>query len=436
MPDTAPSPAARARRLAAEGRLDDAAAVVAALVREATGLDVARVLINRDGYSLNSLNGLVDAADGREFFFKFHQEEGEEGSVAEYYRAGLLERAGFPVDRPAYVSHAVGRQILLYPRRRDARLADLCLAIERGEDQGNGAPPLIAAQERLDRLIGDRTLATLHDATAAEIAAEPIHGLFHARLVDPQRPDRLGGRVARFYQGRTVTLPGLALPWEAFAGCRWVINGTAYADTLADLFADSLTALAPPALAGQGAVTAHGDAHNANVWVEGDPASPRLVWFDPAFAGAHIPTLLAEIKATFHNILAHPFWLYHPALADGRYHVAVRRAGDVLEVTHDWGPGALRRAFLDSKVRHVWRPLLVELARRHRLPADWRRVIRRALFCCPTLVMNLLADADTGADTGRTPPVAVLGFAVAVMAGSEPVSGGDIVSRMLDAMAP
>ena len=436
MPETALPPAARARRLAAEGRLDEAAAVVAGLVRDVTGLDVAGVSVNRDGYSLNSLNGLVDTADGGAFFFKFHQEEGEEGSVAEYYRAELLEQAGFPVDRPAYVSHAVGRQILLYPRRRDARLADLCLAIERGDAAIDGAAPLIAAQARLDRLIGDRTLATLHDASAAEVAAEPIHGLFHSRLVDRQRADRLGGRVARFYRGRTVTLPGLALPWEAFAGCRWVINGTAYADTLTDLFADSVAALAPAALAGHGAVTAHGDAHNANVWVEGDPAAPRLVWFDPAFAGAHVPALLAEIKATFHNILAHPFWLYHPALADGRYRVAVRRTGDVLEVTHDWEPGTLRYAFLDSKVRHVWRPLLIELARRGRLPADWRRVVRRALFCCPTLVMNLLADADTGVDTGRTPAIALLGFAVAVTAGSEPQSGGDIVSRMLDTMAP
>ena len=50
--------------------------------------------------------------------------------------------------------------------------------------------------------------------------------------------------------------------------------------------------------------------------------------------------------------------------------------------------------------------------------------------------MNLLADPDTGVDTGRTPAIALLGFAVAVTAGSEPQSGGDIVSRMLDAMAP
>ncbi len=83
------------------------------------------------------------------------------------------------------------------------------------------------------------------------------------------RPTRraLAGRVARFYLGRTVELPGITLPWADFAALRWRINGVDYADTLAGLFDASLHRLAPERLAGAG-VTAHGDAHNANVWIE------------------------------------------------------------------------------------------------------------------------------------------------------------------------
>src|SRR5690349_10512189 len=94
------APTARARRLVAEGRRSEAERVVADLIADCFGLAVVNVAINADWSSLNSLNGLVDVADARRFFFKFHQEEGEEGTVEEYYRAELLQRAGLPVDMP------------------------------------------------------------------------------------------------------------------------------------------------------------------------------------------------------------------------------------------------------------------------------------------------------------------------------------------------
>ena len=43
--------------------------------------------------------------------------------------------------------------------------------------------------------------------------------------------------------------------------------------------------------------------------------------FDPAFAATDIPALLAPVKATYHNALAHPFWLYHPDEAAERFSV-------------------------------------------------------------------------------------------------------------------
>ena len=52
-------------------------------------IPVTGLRINQDQYSLNSLNGFfTSGADA--FFFKFHQEDGEEEMTGEYYRADIL----------------------------------------------------------------------------------------------------------------------------------------------------------------------------------------------------------------------------------------------------------------------------------------------------------------------------------------------------------
>ncbi|MEZ5669420.1 MAG: hypothetical protein R3F55_18685 [Alphaproteobacteria bacterium] len=427
---TAASPLAAARAALAAGDQPGAEAILAAFVAEEFALPVAALSIRRDGYSLNSVNGFVDLADGRRFFFKFHQEEGEEATVEEYYRAELLAEAGYPVDRPAYVCRAVGRQILLYEARETPRFADLCKAAEFAADPAT-LRPLVEAQMRLDRLVGERNVATLHGAEAADYAAEPLLQLFVWRLVDDKADARLGGRAQRFYSGRSLVFPGLSLPAEELRRLTWRINGRDYPATLDGLFADALAQLRPQPAGRYPAVVAHGDAHNANVWYD----DGQLSWFDPAFAGAHVPALLAEVKATFHNIFAHPLWLYHPQEADARLAASARREGDVLVVAHDWAPTPLRQAFLDSKAALYWRPVLAALHGRGMLPADWRQTVRLALFCCPTLVMNLSAGCGMGAAI-HTPKTSLVGLSIAVMCGCAPADGDDLVSRFLDSVDP
>lgn len=430
--DTA-SPTALARRLVAEGKRGQAERVVGVLIAQNFNLPVRGVTITADWSSLNSLNGLVDVDGGERYFFKFHQEEGEESTVEEYYRAELLQRVGLPVDLPKMVCREPGRQVLLYAFRRDRTLADLCLEIERG---GAGQPDLVPLQREFDRLTGEVYVSSLRPATAEQSSAEPIHQLFHNRLVTPPDTGRLGGRVTSFYQGKSFALGGREIEWGAFKRLQWRINGIDYTHALVDLFDESLRRLAPAALASGGAVTAHGDAHNANVWVEREGSAPRLVLFDPAFAGEHVPALLADVKATFHNVFAHPFWLYHPAEAATRIHVEASVEQGRISVEHDWDLTPLRQEFLTLKVELIWRPLLTALRERGLLPEDWRRVVRLALFCCPTLVMSLRAGASHGATAGRSPGISALSFAIAVMAGSEAASGSDVFSRFLDAIDP
>jgi hypothetical protein len=408
-----PSETAAIRALALAGNTEAAKAQLAALITRLFNLPVINLAINADQYSLNSLNGFFESGE-QKFFFKFHQEEGEEQMSGEYYRAGLLAAAGMPVDMPVYVSALPGEQILIYKRRADPRFADILRALDITDNAATRAKA-VAAEAALNDALLKIYRQTLHEITPAQAAAEPIHRLFHERLTS---------RYPNFYPGHGINLPGLTLPWEDFSTRRFVINGVRYKQTIAQLFAAANTQLQPTSLATAGGVTAHGDAHNANVWY----TKTGLEFFDPAFAGEHVPSLLAEVKSTFHNIFAHPLWLYDPEEATANFHATITPRGEDLHIETNWALTAIRRDLLRVKSENFWRPWLRTLQDRALLPADWRQTIRVALFLCPTLVMNLTAGRHTPATTA-------IGFAVAVMAGSEPETP-DAISEFLDSIEP
>lgn len=424
-------PASRTAEIRMHAKNADGAAeaMLADLLRDLFKIEPVNLAINHDQYSLNSLNGFFDTADGQ-FFFKFHQEEGEEAMTGEYYRADILARAGLPVDQPVLMSVLPGEQILVYKRRTDPRFSDVLRTLDLEHDAQKAARA-VAAERKLNETVLDVYLKTLHPVTAQQVSAEPVHRLFFERLIDPPAGSYPGGRLASFYVGKDFAFPGATLDWEALSTSRFVVNRVEYRDTVGQLFDEAFERLRPSRLADAGGVTAHGDAHNANVWYREEGGEATLSFFDPAFAGEHIPTLLAEVKTTFHNILAHPLWLYDPALAAERYEASVTYADGVLRVSSSWEPSPVRRQLLDVKAQAMWRPLLAELARRGMLPADWRRVIRLGLFLCPTLVMNLRASATT-----HNPVSSIIGLSMAVMAGSEPVAGEDMLSRFFDAIDP
>lgn len=421
------------RRLAAHDE-GAATAELTKLFADLFGLAAEGVAINRDQYSLNSLNGFFSAA-GSDYFFKFHQEDGEETMTGEYYRADILARAGLPVDMPVFVSNLPGEQVLVYRRRSDPRFSDVLRALDIAALEGHrntvGETDAVVAERGLDAAIARVYLEGLHLVTPAQAAAEPIHRLFHDRLVDMPGRRFPGGRFAGFYLGRPVRLPGVGLGWNDFAGRRLVVNGRAYRRTIGELFAAAGARLRPDLLADAGGVVAHGDAHNANVWYGKGSDGPMLSFYDPAFAGEHVPSLLAEVKATFHNVFAHPLWLYDPTEATRRFSAKVRIGEGTLAIDTNWALTPVRQALLAAKAELVWKPLLSDLKARGLLPADWRQVIRLALFLCPTLVMNLRAGATTHTETSSA-----IAFAVAVMVGSEPEAGEDEMTGFLDAIDP
>ena len=91
-------------------------------------------------------------------------------------------------------------------------------------------------------------------------------------------------------------------------------------------------------------------------------------------------------------------------------------------INTDWAPGPVRRALLAAKAAHFWRPWIAHLAAQNLLPPDWEEVLRLALFLCPTLVMNL---------RGGNPVSLAVGLQVALMCGSAPEAGADLVTDFL-----
>ncbi|MWV48546.1 hypothetical protein GRS96_04550 [Rathayibacter sp. VKM Ac-2803] len=423
--------ATRARDLAKAGDEEGAAALIRTLVAEVTGQDVVELVLTLDQYSLNSVNGRAALADGSRYFYKFHSEEGEDGTIAEYYNAELLREHGYLVDLPVFANGEPGRQILLYALREEPRLADVARANDLGETGAERDAVILAAQADRDERAARILVDSLHPVTVEQSAAEPIHQLFHHRLTSPGAAPGRGGRVAAYYAGRDLALgegeEAVELSWERLLGLRWRIDGVDYDRTLAELLDEAAEMLDPAALAPFGGVVAHGDDHNANIWFTTEGDTHPLVAFDPAFAGRHVPALLAEVKATFHNSLAHPLWLYEPALAEERFGASVRLEDGVLVVERDWSLTPLRAALLVSRAERTWRPLVAALEERSLLPAHWKRIVRLALMLCPLLVR----DVRAGGAGGHTPLTSALAFAMIVQCGAEPVSGTDPVADFL-----
>ncbi len=426
-------PASRTAEIRALAATDEAAALalLGSLLHDLFGIEARDLAINRDAYSLNSLNGFF-VCDLGPCFFKFHQEEGEEAMRGEYYRADILARAGLPVDQPLLTSALPGEQVLVYARRSDPRFSDVLRALDLAPDARAAARALKA-----EAVLNDHLLAVAQDTLAPitpdQSEAEPIHRLFHQRLIDPRDGTFPGGRLSAFYVGKRFDLGGTTLDWQTLAAATPVLNGQRHRATFGELFRRAQDRLSPRRLADAGGIVAHGDAHNANVWYERGAASDRLRLFDPAFAGDAVPSLLAEVKSTFHNTLAHPFWLYDSPEATQRFAATVRHSGGDLVIETDWQPSPLRRDLLGVKATHFWRPWLGTLRDRDLLPDDWEEVLRLALFLCPTLVMNLRAGPGGGP---HSPTTSAIGLFVALMAGSPPETGTDVVSDFIEAIRP
>ncbi|MBK0329711.1 hypothetical protein I5535_20900 [Rhodobacteraceae bacterium F11138] len=409
-----------------------AATMLEGFIADLFDIPVSDLAINVDQYSLNSLNGFF-RSETQDYFFKFHQEEGEEEMAGEYYRADILSGAGLPVDQPVHMSTLPGEQLLVYKRRSDPRFSDVLFELDQNPDDRASARA-VQAETDLNRRILEVAQCTLVPISPDEATQEPIHRLFYERLIELPGGTYPGGRFKTFYHGKRFDFPdGISLNWAEIADAPVVINGLTYSRSLKQAFDFAHARYEPKNTADAGGIVAHGDAHNANVWYERGAARDRLAFFDPAFAGNKVPSLLAEVKSTFHNVFAHPFWLYNPELAEQAFTASVRLADGALHIDTDWRPSPVRGSLLGAKARAFWAPWLRTLKDKDLLPDDWEDVIRAGLFLSPTLVMNL----NAGETRDRHNPVSsAIGLSVALSAASRPVRGADMFTEFFDTIRP
>lgn len=408
------SDALRIRHLVASGDRDSAQDLLSVRIEALIESAVRSVRISSDEYSLNSVSGTAVLDGGETLFFKFHVEEGEESAVGEYYRANVLHQAGLPVDVPIASSCLPGQQLVLYKSRTEERLVDVCKRLEESDpSQAHLPPDILNARRRLDEAIGRVAVESLHVSAIGEGQRSSIHQLFSTRMHDGDRFP--GGRLAAWYTGRS--------DWRELSRCTWVIDGIEYQDSLDTIIERARFRLDPYSEALAPVVTAHGDDHNGNVWVTSRGGFTELSMFDPAFAGEDVPALLALVKATFHNVFAHPDWLYHHSSIDPSRIRLQELQGKVDVVFDSLSP--LRVEILNSLIEEAWIPLLIHLARRGWLDPEWRATVRSALAMCPLLVTDLMSPA-------RSHETQMLGLAKVVQMGSEPVFGADELSMALD----
>lgn len=385
--------------------------IMLTLIQEVYAADVIKIELRPSPVSLNSIHGFLTHADGRRFFFKTHTET--DTVIAEYYRAQQIADAGYPVIQPLFQSSTVGKQLLVYECVDDPSVFDVAWATEnRQETDPTLLNSLTQAQASEDNALFQRYQESLHWQDAGAASEAPIHQLFHHRLT--------GGRYTRFYDDAEISLPGLSLRYDDLRQRRWQINGQEYDDTLSGIVSRCLDLLAP-AQAGP-AIVGHGDAHNGNVFLQSTP-SPRLLYFDPAFAGPHHP-LLDLAKPFFHNVFA--MWMYFPHEMRQRLDVRLYQNNDSLTVTYKNSLPAVREMFFRSKLEKVLLPTLRDLSQRGWLRESWRAFFKAALACCPLLTLNL-------ADRTRFPPeIALLGFAMTVEMGADSSERRSYIDNALD----
>ncbi|MDL1899312.1 hypothetical protein FBR02_00910 [Anaerolineae bacterium CFX9] len=401
-------------KAAAEARLSG-------FLREVFPLDITDVALRPLATSLNSFNGFLTLADGRRLFFKAHAES--DTVIEEYYQAALLADAGYPVLQPIYSSTQVGRQILIYEVIEDPSVFDVSWEIESGRNEAL-LKELTAAQNEEDSALYERYRETLADSDAHLHAQAPVHQLFYHRIT--------GGRFERFYGSldparvedqTSVLLPDVTISLRQIRSARWEINGQNYSESIDTLIGVAAQILNPAWAAVT--VMGHGDAHNGNVFLVGGGDVPRLMYFDPAFAGRHSP-LLDITKPLFHNVFA--MWMYYPheKTATTQIHVSYHPEQNLIRVEHSYELHPVRRMFLESKVSRTLTPLLAELKRNGRLEANWRQRLKAALMCCPLLTMNLLDSAKF------TPTATALGFAMTLEMGAESRGNRSLIDAVLD----
>lgn len=378
-------------------------------------LKIEKLRIEQNDYSLNSVYGFINISN-KEYFFKFHSEEGEEQTLKEYYLSDKLYKAGYPIMMPVFKSTEPGKQFLIYEKFKESNFFDLLDLMDRQYLRKKTyykklLKQILRLEQRFDKKIIKIALSTLKKAPAKIVKQEELNQLFFRRLVSINTQPR----VDLFYENKKVLLPSNeTIPFSKLKKLKWIINGVEYKENLEELISKAKVFLNPNRLKQYPVITAHGDDHNGNKVVTGN----GLIYYDSAFAGNNQYTLLSFIKTTFHDTLAHPLWLYSSKDFKVNLKIKLNRDSIIIDTDFDFEKSApIRAKLLDIKLNYIWIPLIKELKNKKLLEKDYIEFIRKAFFTCPFLVFNLIDN------TKYSPEKSIFALSQAVMVGSKSSNG-------------
>lgn len=347
-------------------------------------LDIQKITIAQKSYSLNSVFGFI-AIDNKDYFFKFHSEEGEEKTLKEYYASEILSKAGLPIMMPVYKSTRPGKQFLIYQKISDPTVFEVMDKLDRNYLQNKKydkklKEKVIAQETAFDKLVLQKTLKTLKMASAQTFAKEEINQFFYRRLVSKNTAPRLD----LFYKNKTITLPNnKKISFEELKKLKWIINGIEFEESLEQIIKEAKRLLNPHRLKKYPVIVGHGDDHNGNKFF----TKKGFLYYDAAVGGQNQYALLTFIKTTFHDCLAHPLWLYDAKDFKVSIKYVITDDRIKIETDYDWAKWApIREEILRIKIKSLWLPLLKKLKKEGLLEKEWKNFIRKVLFACPFLV--------------------------------------------------
>lgn len=353
---------------------------------EEQGFRFKAVYVNTESSTaLNSINGQCILENHDKLFFKFHSEENEtELDSSDLYKSGLLLKNNWPVLRPIATSNLPGKQCVLYPWIESQTVYTLLLSEDirflESKCYTNKLSSLITAIEKSTKIIGEAMVDSLYfDSNCIN---SPIHQLFSYRL-NPRRDEVV--RIQSFYDELKIL---------NFFNKYFVVNGYKYPYSINKIFSDSKDKLNANCFHCTPSIVAHGDEHFANQYYIND----EILIFDPAFA-SRMPALLAPIKATAHNICAHPFWLYEEKLFREFCKFTIEEDDNDIFINHNfllYSVESHRSQILDCYLKNIWNPLLMSINKKQGLPKDLFEIIFLALFCSSSLAknFNLISKGD------------------------------------------
>lgn len=347
-------------------------------------LNIKKVTIAQKSYSLNSVFGFITIKN-KDYFFKFHSEEGEEKTLKEYYASEILKKAGLPIIMPILKSTKPGKQFLIYQKINKPTVFEVMDKMDRNYLKNKRydkklRAKILAYELAFDKLVLKKSLKTLKTASAQTFTKEEINQFFYRRLVSKNSTPRLD----LFYKNKFIALPNnKKISFEKIKKLKWTINGIEFEESLEQIIDEAKRLLNPFRLKTYPVVVGHGDDHNGNKFL----TNKGFLYYDAAVAGQHQYALLTFIKSTFHDCLAHPLWLYDAKDFKVSINFAIKGDRIKVETDYDWEKWApMREELLWIKIKNLWLPLLQKLKNEGLLEKEWQNFIRKALFACPFLV--------------------------------------------------